>query len=53
MQSRHGEYLCKVQELAGEGVPLPRLFVMGRYVGNDEDYGLLAESRKLRERARR
>jgi glutaredoxin-related protein len=40
-----------VQELASEGAPLPRLFVMGHYVGGGEDCGLLAESGKLRERA--
>jgi len=50
--SLHGEYLRELRELAGEGAPPPRLFVMGRYVGGAEECERLAESGKLREMMR-
>ncbi|WVZ72955.1 hypothetical protein U9M48_021335 [Paspalum notatum var. saurae] len=48
----HGEYLREVRELAGEGAPPPRLFVMGRYVGGAEEVLALADSGRLREMMR-
>ncbi|KAJ1281823.1 hypothetical protein BS78_03G003400 [Paspalum vaginatum] len=50
--SLHGEYLREVRELAGEGAPPPRLFVMGRYVGGAEEVLALADSGRLREMMR-
>lgn len=56
----HGEYLRELRELlagveeeGGASVPVvPRLFVMGRYVGGAEACAGLAESGKLREMLR-
>ncbi|KAJ6854100.1 uncharacterized protein M6B38_101040 [Iris pallida] len=50
--SLHGEFLKEVRELAGGGAAVPRLFVMGRYVGGAEEVAELNETGKLKEMMR-
>ncbi|CAN6444756.1 unnamed protein product [Victoria cruziana] len=47
--SLHLEYLTELRELVGEGVGVPRLFIMGRYVGGVEEMVDLNERGKLGE----
>ncbi|KAM0944629.1 putative glutaredoxin, Thioredoxin-like superfamily [Dioscorea sansibarensis] len=50
--SLHGEYLKEVKEMIGEEVVVPRLFIMGRYIGGVEEVVQLGEVGKLREMMR-
>lgn len=50
--SMHGEFLKEVRELAGAEAGVPRLFVMGRYVGGIEEMVELNESGKMKEMMR-
>ncbi|KAA8520968.1 hypothetical protein F0562_011641 [Nyssa sinensis] len=45
--SLHGEFLKELRELLGEGVSVPRLFLMGRYVGGVEEVVGLNETGRL------
>ena len=45
--SLHGEYLKELKELVEEQVPLPRVFVKGRYVGGVDELVELNESGRL------
>ncbi|XP_039146521.1 uncharacterized protein LOC120283832 [Dioscorea cayenensis subsp. rotundata] len=47
--SLHGEYLKEVKEMVGEEVVVPRLFIMGRYIGGVEEVVQLGDVGKLRE----
>ncbi|KAJ6852690.1 uncharacterized protein M6B38_254055 [Iris pallida] len=50
--SLHGEFLKEVRELVGEGAAVPRLFVMGRYIGGAEEVAELNETGRLKEMMR-
>lgn len=50
--SLHGEFLKELRELVGEGVPVPRLFIMGRYIGGVEEVVELNDAGKLKEMMR-
>lgn len=50
--SLHGEFLKEVRDMQGEGGGVPRLFVMGRYIGGIEKMVELNENGKMREMMR-